>query len=529
MSEVQHYQVAVLGASLGGVLSAYQSAKQGMRTVLVSQFDWIGGQLTAQGVPVDEHRYIESFGATQSYYAFRGAMRAHYREQPDFVDNSAMTEGMNPGDGWVSRLCVEPKVAHQYLRELLRPYIEAGTLVLIEKGSLSAVKREQRRISQVQISTVDKQLWLSADYYLDASDTGELLAQANMNYRLGKESKAEFGEPDAPAKASRADQQPVTYVMALKKSADNSELVTRPELYNFWREHQLPKYNYPIFGEYIPGSEPFSKVHLPLFGEGETLDLWRYRRIVASHNWHSERASVTLFNCAQNDYALEPYLDNERLTEQQISANAKELSLCFVYWLQNDAPRSSINESGYGFKNISLATDVLGTEDGFAQQVYVRESRRIIGLETLTQNDIAVRFENDNEPAQCANSVGIGLYNMDIHPTCESQSGCDTKVRPFELPLGIFIAQEVDNVLPACKNISVTHLVNAATRVHPIEWLIGEVAANIATYCIKTNSSPNELYHSQTQVTELQTQLQESGIPLHWPDSLQVSKNTKEQ
>lgn len=524
MSQI-HVGAAVIGASLGGVLAAYQLCRQGVRTLLSSEFAWIGGQLTSQGVPPDEHRYIESFGASESYYRFRSAIRAHYLADRDFTDHSSMTEGCNPGDGWVSRLCFEPAVGEKYLRQLLQRYIDDGTLVLLEQTRPVSAHRQGRILEKVELQNALGQHWqVHADYFLDATDTGELLLQADLEYRLGKESQAEFGEHQAPEIASCNDQQPVTYVFALqKKRAPTADLIPRPESYDFWRSYLVPHYGYPLFGAQIPGGEGFSSVRLPLFAGGETLDLWRYRRIVASHNWRTERLDISLVNWAQNDFARYPLLDGSARTQEQVVAEARQLSQCFLYWLQREAPRSWAGEAGTGFPELVPASYVLGSDDGFAQQVYVRESRRIVGLQTLSQNDIEATAEAVWQPARCDNSVGIGLYNMDIHPTCKSGMGSNAQVRPFELPLGAFIPNTVDNLLPACKNISVTHLVNAATRVHPIEWLIGEVAGLLASYCIKQKFTPASVHAHRSRVADFQRLLTGSGIPLHWPESPTVA------
>lgn len=525
-------QAAVIGASLGGVLAAWQLCRAGVKTVLTSEFPWIGGQMTSQAVPPDEHSYIETFGASASYRVFREAIRAHYRAQRGFIDNSTMTEGCNPGDGWVSRLCFEPAVAERYFRELLQPYLVSGVLTLLEHQGPIKAKRDGRKLQSVTLADVDGRNTITevhADYFLDGTDTGALLALAELPYRLGKESHTEFAEPQAPESASRDDQQPVTFVCALRRHASPVAPIPKPVEYDFWRAHILPKYAYPLFSDYLPGHGQFSSIRLPFFSAAaiqgnfneQTLDLWRYRRIVAAQNWRGDLASdVSLINWAQNDYALHPLLDGQDKNEQEVALAAKALTRCFVHWLQTEAPRDCIGEEGVGFPELALATDVLGTDDGFAQQVYVRESRRIVGLQTLTQDDIILQQGSAETwcPARFANSVGIGLYNMDIHPTCVSGMGTNAAVRPFELPLGIFIPADADNLLPACKNISVTHLVNAATRVHPIEWLVGEVAGLLAAHCLQTGAAPGAIFEAESRTRTFQQFVEDHGIPLHWPD-----------
>ena len=70
----------VVGGGTGGVAAALAAARRGRRVCLIEETDWLGGQLTAQGVSaLDEHELIETFGGTASYYAAARAMRDHYR------------------------------------------------------------------------------------------------------------------------------------------------------------------------------------------------------------------------------------------------------------------------------------------------------------------------------------------------------------------------------------------------------------------------------------------------------------------
>ena len=59
--------VLVVGASLGGVQAARAAAESGASVLLCEETEGIGGQLTSQAVPPDEHPWIETTGATRSY------------------------------------------------------------------------------------------------------------------------------------------------------------------------------------------------------------------------------------------------------------------------------------------------------------------------------------------------------------------------------------------------------------------------------------------------------------------------------
>src|SRR5713101_3853117 len=103
--------VVIIGGGTGGVAAALAAARGGARVILTEETDWIGGQLTAQAVPPDEHPWIESFGATRLYRRFRDSVRDYYRRHYPLTAEARTRQDLNPGNGRVSRLCHEPRVA----------------------------------------------------------------------------------------------------------------------------------------------------------------------------------------------------------------------------------------------------------------------------------------------------------------------------------------------------------------------------------------------------------------------------------
>ena len=77
--EVLRTDVAIIGGGLGACAAALAAARLGRRVILTEETHWIGGQLTNQAVPPDEHPWIEDFGATASYRALRHGIRDYYR------------------------------------------------------------------------------------------------------------------------------------------------------------------------------------------------------------------------------------------------------------------------------------------------------------------------------------------------------------------------------------------------------------------------------------------------------------------
>ena len=80
--------ILVAGGGLGGVAAALAATARGRSVVLSEPTDWLGGQLTSQAVPPDEHRWIERCGCTATYRALRDGIRAHYRAHFPLTDRA---------------------------------------------------------------------------------------------------------------------------------------------------------------------------------------------------------------------------------------------------------------------------------------------------------------------------------------------------------------------------------------------------------------------------------------------------------
>src|ERR1044071_707469 len=103
--------VLVIGGGLGGGAAALAALRAGRWVVMTEEYGWLGGQLTSQAVPPDEHTWVEQFGVTASYRALRDGIRDYYRRHYPLTPAARAWRELNPGAGNVSRLCHEPRVA----------------------------------------------------------------------------------------------------------------------------------------------------------------------------------------------------------------------------------------------------------------------------------------------------------------------------------------------------------------------------------------------------------------------------------
>ncbi|MCA9007467.1 MAG: FAD-dependent oxidoreductase, partial [Planctomycetaceae bacterium] len=254
-----------------------------------------------------------------------------------------------------------------------------------------------------------------------------------------------------------------------------------------------------------------------------SLNLWLYRRMIDRNNFTpgSYDSDITVVNWPQNDYMLGNITDvSPAEREKQITA-AKQLSLSLLYWLQTEAPRP---DGGQGWPGLRLRRDITGTADGLAKYPYIRESRRIRAETTIKEQDLThserlKALGKDHKPLLAkpfSDTVGIGYYHLDLHPSSGGDNYIDMGSVPFQIPLGAMIPERVENLIPGCKNIGTTHISNGCYRLHPVEWSIGEAAGALCAHAIAGQTTPRQIRNTPEKLQEFQTSLTKQGIELEW-------------
>jgi hypothetical protein len=518
--------VAIIGGGLGGCAAALSATALGRKVILTEETDWLGGQLTAQAVPPDEHPWIEQFGCTRRYRQLRNLIRQIYRDHYPLLPPSRSDPHLNPGKGYVSRLCCEPKVALMAL-ELMLAYPQAkGNLLILLKRKPVAADVDGDFVKSVTVRNLETgdEETIYADYFLDATELGDLLPLTGTEYVTGAESQTETGEPHAKPEAQPANMQAITWVFAMSYDPKGNHIIDKPEGYEFWRDY-VPQLVPPWTGKLLDWThphpitlEPRKRVLFPEEGEG---DLWRYRRIVCKDHYLPEAMpfEVTIVNWPQNDYWLRPILPElcSDPTEVDIALReARQLSLSLLYWLQTEAPRP---DGGIGYPGLFLRPDITGTDDGLAKYPYIRESRRIKAVFTVTELHVGVearKMMGKEGAEQFDDSVGVGCYRIDLHPSTGGDNYIDISAYPFQIPLGALLPVRVRNLLPACKNIGTTHITNGCFRLHPVEWNIGEAAGALAAFCLERKVSPHQVRERESLLREFQNLLRTQGVELEW-------------
>ncbi|MCW9706069.1 FAD-dependent oxidoreductase [Fodinibius salsisoli] len=533
-SSAHKADLVIAGGGMGGCAAALGALRNGQSVIMTEETDWVGGQLTQQGVPPDEHQWIETHGATRLYRQLRTEIRTYYKRYYPLTEEARKREYLNPGDGAVSRLCHEPRVALAVLQNMLAPYLSSGKLKLLLEHHITSADVQGNKVRALTATENDtgEDTILEAPYFIDATELGDLLPLTGTEYVTGAESREQTGELHAAEEADPQNQQAFTYCFAMDYVPGANNIIDKPESYDFWRTYVpgvMPAWPQELLDLTYPNPSTLKPRELGFHPEGistaDKLNLWNYRRLINRHNFRpgTYDGDITVVNWPQNDYMLGNLVDVSKEDFDKNIRQSKQLSLSLFYWLQTEVPRP---DGGQGWPGLRLRPDIMGTEDGLAKYPYVRESRRIKAEFTILeehvgrQNRAMVTGKDPSEvtAASFEDSVGIGYYHIDLHPSSGGDNYIDFGSLPFQIPLGALLPQRITNLLPANKNIGTTHITNGCYRLHPVEWSIGETAGLLATFALHNKMLPKEVRENKQKLQDFQRFIRSQGIETHWPD-----------
>ncbi|HEY9750659.1 MAG TPA: FAD-dependent oxidoreductase [Allocoleopsis sp.] len=464
--------VLVVGGGTGGTVAAIQAARRSAKTVLVSEFPWLGGMLTSAGVCAPDGNELAAF-QTGIWGAF---LRELAQRQPEGLDHA-----------WVSFFTYDPRVGAAIFADWVR---SLPNLHWISGQTPVEVLRQGDRVTGVRFAEVT----VKAQITLDATELGDLLALGEVPYRWGWELQSEWQEPSAPPTANALTQlcpvQSPTWVVILQ---------------DFGAGNRAPAIAPP------PNHDPAQFV-----GAWEGYDpeqFLNYGRLPG------DRFMLNWPQCG-NDYGL----GVDRLIQ---SPQAQREFWQAARWHSQGLAHFIQTELGdrYG-----LAADIFPHLPGnlgggaYALHPYYREARRLQGLVTVREQDILpvvggqVAALPVDEQGQVT-AIAIGNYANDHHyPTHingQALPSLNLKPKsirwggrwtgtPFTIPYGCLVPLAVDGLLVCEKNISVSHMANGATRLQPTVMNIGQAAGMAAALCVEQQCQPREL-----EVRSLQTALLE--------------------
>jgi len=489
---MQSYDVCVVGATPAGIAAAIRAAREGHTVLLTQHTRHIGGMCTnglGQWDSKSDHRRCPIFGEILD------RLEAHYREHSgaDSADHHAARYSIGqfpPG-------AYEPSVIEGIFNDM----------VAAERGMTlwRGVYPEAARTTGGHLASVSLRDWegegrhdVAARIFVDATYEGDLAAAAQVPYRVGREARDEYGEPHAGMLFNSCvhdREEPRIardgYLNVMLRRQDMGEVDPASP---FSADARVQAYNLrPCVCK-----DPTRRLYpdRPAHYDPEALRHFRRRTLSIQADINGKNSYNAPILPGENwDYPEGDWPTRQRLYERH-----RDFAVALMYFLQNDP--SVPAEERERFRTWGLPSDEYTDNDHLPYEMYVRETRRIVGAYVLTETDLSPR-EGFWRPQPFPDSVAFTDWYMDSH-SCSRDVGTwgtgddllgsarypfDGKLmlmaafRPGMIPYRCLVPQGVDNLLvPVCASAS--HVAWGAVRLEPCWIHLGEVAGFAAAQAL---------------------------------------------
>jgi hypothetical protein len=445
--------VLVIGASASGIAAGIQSARMGVNTIITEPTTWLGGMITAAGVSAFDGNHSLPSGL---FGEFREALHKVYGG-PSKVST-----------GWVSNTLFEPHVGDSIFKSMVLQ--TKGLTVKYQFKFLRVLKNNDTITGAVFVDEpTNQQITIYARQVIDATELGDVLANAGVPYSLGMEASAATGE-DVHVSETNDIVQDITYVAILKDyGVGVDKTIAKPKNYD------PSEFDGACTDYYFNTANPKPNV--------DAIKMLNYGKLPNQKymiNWPNRGNDIYL-NVVEMDEA----------NRQSELVKAKEQTLRFIYFIQHQL----------GFKNLGLADDEFPTPDKLPLIPYHRESRRVKGLVRFDVRHIAKPF--DAPSPLYRTGIAVGDYPIDHHHKKNIKAPQHLDFYPvpsFNIPLGSLIPQHLSGLIIAEKSISVSNVVNGTTRLQAIALLIGQAAGTLAALSVQQNLDAQEISVRKVQL-----------------------------
>lgn len=432
--------VLVIGASASGIAAGIQSARMGVQTIIAEPTTWLGGMITAAGVC-----------AFDGNHSMPSGLFGEFREALHKVYGGAS----KVSTGWVSNTLFEPHVGDSIFKSMVLH--TKGLTVKYQFQFVSAIKNNNAITGAIFLHLpTNQKVTIYAKQVIDATELGDVLANAGVPYSLGMEASAVTGE-DVHVSETNDIVQDITYVAILKDYGKGTDkTIPKPKNYD------PSEFDGACTDYYFNTAKPKPNVDAK-----KMLDYGKLPNKKYMINWPN----------SGNDIYLNIVEMNEADREKEL-VKAKEQTLRFIYFIQHQL----------GFKNLGLADDEYPTADKLPLIPYHRESRRVKGLVRFDVKHIAKPFDSPNPLYKTG--IAVGDYPIDHHHKKNLKAPQHLDFYPvpsFNIPLGSLIPQDISGLIVAEKSISVSNVVNGTTRLQAIALLIGQAAGTLAAQAVQQN------------------------------------------
>ncbi len=427
-----HYDVVVVGAGSAGLAASIAAARNGARTLLIDAGPLVGGELLS-GLP------LNACLSARGEWVVGGVVR----ELLDRCD--AMGGLVPPYFDWRSLwlVCVDPEIVKIACALMTH---EAGVHLLLNTFAEQVVA-EDGRISGVIVRNRSGRTLVTGDIFVDCSGDGDLAVQAGAPWEKG---------------GTEGQFQPVTMMFRMQG-------VVTSRLLDFVVEHP----------EHV--------------GLGESLHIAGISRDECARRLQAQGVASVFFD-GHGPLLTKAIADGEMypcglVAVCPVAPARQEVSLNTTRIANLDATDPAVLSRALpvlidqvwqcmaflrhrvpGFENAAYA--------GIAPRIGIRETRRIMGMEVLTADDVLTGRKR-------ADGIGKGAHELDVHGA--GQAHRREMIRDagsYDIPFGCLVPRNTRNLLVAGRCLSATRDAHGSARVMGTCMAMGQAAGTAAAICV---------------------------------------------
>lgn len=504
----EKFDIVIVGATPGGIMTAIEAARMGKSSVILERTGHIGG-LPANGLGATD---IATRGATTGLFSeFTEAIKQHYTDT--YGAESQQVKDCSDGFHF------EPSVAEKVFGDMIAAegrLIDVRTMrqFNFSTGDI-AMTDNGRRIASIQVidRLTGKEEFYEGKIFVDATYEGDLGAAARVPFRIGREAAWEFDEPGAgrtyeywkstPAEGStgEADNAVQAYNYRLCLTRDTTQLVPffKPERYDRSEYESLVedvwtgRHTWKAMRDVTPEMMERNRRHLREGGERSITpwDSWGIEKLVTINTEPNGKTDANNQHAAfiSTDLPEEnwPWPTASWEWRDRFAQRLRDYTLGLFWFAATDTAlppqfRREIGKWGFSAQEYK-------DNGNFPRQVYVREGRRFEGMYFFTAKDALPVVEGGRPPVH-ATSITASHYALDSHAARKRETGrvhldgfISYPTAVYTVPYGVIVPKEVENLLLPVP-VSGSHIGFSTLRMEPCWMALGQAAGAAAAIAI---------------------------------------------
>ena len=504
--------VIIYGGTSAAIISAVQVVKLGKTVIIVSPDKHLGG-LSAGGLGFTDTGNKSVIGGLAREFYHR--LYQHYQHDSAWKWQQKASYG-NKGQGtpamdgaartmWI----FEPHVAEKVFED----FVKENHLTIYRDEWLNREHGLEKRNAKIIAFTTLSGKKFKGKMFIDATYEGDLMAAAKVSYHVGREANQVYNEQwnGIQVGVLHHDHHFKTDVSPYKipnepssgllpgVSADNPGVKGAAD-------HRIQAYcfrmcltNHPENRVPFPKPEGYDPAQYELlarvFDSGwremfQKFDFIPNRKTDANNHGPFSTDYIGM----NYDYPEASYSRRKEIIKAH-----ENYQKGLMYFMAND-PKVPL-EVRTRMEKWGLAKDEFKDNGNWPHQLYIREARRMIGQEVMTEHEVLGKRAVNN-------SVGMGSYTLDSHNTqryvkpdgfVQNEGDIGVKAeKPYQISYGSIVPkkEECENLLvPVC--MSSSHIAFGSTRMEPVFMILGQSAATAAVQAIDAKKAVQDVDYAQ--------------------------------